>query len=89
MVIPVFQDIHYKNCLHTGKYVKFLYADSLIISLFYSTLFSDSYHIDLFQLKMHYHIYKHGESKGNDPTVNKAYWLDISSEHHRIYLQRL
>ena len=35
---------------------------------------------------MHYHIYKHGESKCNDPTVDKAYWLDISSEHHRIYL---
>ena len=35
---------------------------------------------------MHYHIYKHGESKGNDPTVDKAYWLDISSKHHCIYL---
>ena len=35
---------------------------------------------------MHHHIYKHGESESNDSTVNKAYWLDISSEHHRIYL---
>lgn len=35
---------------------------------------------------MHHHIYKHGEPKGNDSTINKAYWLDISSEHHRIYL---
>lgn len=51
MVIPVFQDIHYKTGLHTGKYVKFLYADSLIISLFYSTLFSDSTILIFFSLK--------------------------------------
>ena len=35
---------------------------------------------------MHYHIYKHGKSKGDNAAVDKAWCLDISSEHYRIYL---